>query len=837
MRNYVDPWQNIIDIHGKYLVGRLTFLEPNTSGRKLTIYDTDGNELDNPIYTSTFGLPKYQIMLQDQDYKVTYEMYIGQGNMESDENEENWLLYKTVLSVNGNLSAEHDSVTPTFVNTVDELKQLGGQQNGDTAILKGYYEVGDSGEPRLYVWHDSGNWTDDGGVIIRSNNTTTGAWVMSIPGTYIDVRWYGDIPDTSASPTHQTSNLGQRSRAASAANRYDKDLYFPTRQTTTSTIGCYIFDGSNTISVDQNIICDSSVRFVVKHDTTSTAVSCKSLLKPSKHLFIAESQSVQIGSYTLTADWINTSWLSSNDATARNARVGYVIDQLKSPLIFENTKIKVERDGINMSCTFKNCEMVECYKQITGTVTMQNMNIHTDWFADDYNYGNLTLLTPCTVKLDNCKDANTYILLKNKIQDYNYGDCGEQNLTNATIHGGCVLENCYGTVTVTGNGGVELHNASLTISGMTSNNSINAVDSWLTFASNTVMQNIQFRRGSLQNTNVTIQVLGNSVFEDVDVFANINCLGTDTTFKRSNIYGAVQGTNITIHNNNIYNQIDQRDTNGVVNVNCVGNMFYLSSNSTPARHYVHATTANSIVSGVWLKNGSSYDTIHWIRLDRTNLQFQDSAHNYTYAGNAEPYLMKWSGRNHPMQFKCYGGHWSSSQQGTGVFSTTTIPFCFYNSRDRKIYVVPRQRYWKMFTVGRGYLMRSGHLMIPGKYIGILEGDYSDHTNGQVAPVWNWGCNAYQNALLLNGELFGCMSAVCRDADGEAEYVCSFEAENTDHTGTYSYGTQIGNYPSKQWDDDKWENEWPVYPATPNSLTMFVFVDPDFSSNTNAQTFT
>jgi hypothetical protein len=142
----------------------------------------------------------------------------------------------------------------------------------------------------------------------------------------------------------------------------------------------------------------------------------------------------------------------------------------------------------------------------------------------------------------------------------------------------------------------------------------------------------------------------------------------------------------------------------------------------------------------------------------------------------------------------------------------------------------------MFTVGRGFLMRSGRLMIPGKYIGIMEGDYNDHDNGQVAPVWNWGCQDYYTQAIFDNQTFGAMHAVSRDADGEAEYVCSFEAENTDHTGSYSYGTQIGNYPSKQWDDSKWQNEWPVYPATPSSLTMFVFIDPDFSTNNNPQLF-
>lgn len=835
MRNYVDPWQNIIDIHGKYLVGRLTFLEPNTSGRKIAIYDTDGNELSNPIYTSNYGLPKHQIMLLDQDYKVTYEMYIGQGNMESDENAENWLLYKTVLSVNGNLSTEHDSVTPTFVNTVNNLKQLATDylQDGDTAILKGYYEVGDSGEPRLYVWHEAGNWTDDGGVVIKSNNTTTGAWVMAIPSDYIDVRWYGDIPDTSTNPTTQTSNLGQRTKAAIAANLYDKNLYFPTRQTNSSSLGCYIFDGSNTISVEQDIICDSTVRFVVRHDTTGSVVSCRELHKPGKHLFVSEGQSYQIGGYTLVADWINTSWLNANDTTARNARIGYVIDQLKSPLIFENTKIKVARDGINMACTFKNCEMVECYKQITGAVTMQNMNVHTDWFADNYDYSNLTLLAPCTVKLTNCKDADTYIVLKNKIQDYAYGDLGEQTITNAVLHGGCLIENCSGTATITGNGSIEIHNASLTLSGLTAVNSVNAIDTWLTLTANCVVDNIQFRRGALIGTGLTVQVLNDSLFENMTNTVAINCLGTTTSFTRCEIKGYVAGTNVVLHNNDIYSTVEQIDDAGAITIDCIGNMFY-EVNSVPARHYVHSTTADTVVSGIWSKNGSAYDTIHWIRLDRTNLKEQDSEHNYSYTGNSEPYLMKWSGRNHPMLFKCHGGHWTTPHQGTGIFATTDTPFCFFNSRDRQISVVPRQRYWKMFTVGKGYLMRTGRIEAT-RTIGIMEGDYVDSRNGNVVPTWTWGCSRTQKPAIFNNEVFGCMQAVSRDGSGEAEYIVSFEEEDKVH-GEYSYGVVLGYYPSDCWNSNSWTDSWGIYPANTGSIALFVMIDPDFSTNNNPQNF-
>lgn len=825
MRNFVDPWANILGPTGRLLVGRLTFLEPDTSGNLKEIYDVDGQPLENPVYTSIYGLLKHQVLLDDSDYKIQFEAYIGNGNMENDENATNWLLYKTVISKNGSLSIDDGSISIRTIATIDQLKAMGGMEDGDVIELIGYNAAGDSGMSRLYIWDAESTATDDGGAIISSNTTSVGRWKLVVPGTYIDVRWFGDIPDkTAKTQATTTSNVGQRVKAATFANSVHKDLYFPA--------GYYYFAGANTVSVDKNIILDKMVRFCVKEGTTGTLVKAEEIQGNTDWLFIREYGADQIGGYNIQADWIDTAWYFSDKAAASGAKFGYTIERnLRSPLVFTNTTVRVLtlQPG---DATYDNC-LIESNKKLDRG-TFRNMDINTSWFIDNWQDGNMHFEN-CTVKLANCRSADEYIRVKNLLADYTYGDLGEQELHNATIHGGCVIENCYGSVTVTGNGGVELHNASLTVSGMTSNNSINAVDSWLTIPSNAVMQNIQFRRGSL-NGSVTIQVLQNSFFENVDIYTAINCLGTDTTFSRCNIWGYVQGTNITIHNNNIYNQIDQSDANGVISVNCIGNMFYNTAQGIPARHYIHATTANSIVSGMWLKNGSSYDTIHWIRLDRTNLQVQDSAHNYTYAGNSEPYLMKWSGRNHPMQFKCYGGHWSDNQQGTGIFSTTTVPFCFFNSRDRKIYAVPRQRYWKMFTVGRGFLMRSGRLMIPGKYIGIMEGDYKDHDNGQVAPVWNWGCQDYYTQAVFNNQTFGSMLAVSRDGNGEAEYICSFESENADHTSSYSYGTQIGNYPSKQWDDSKWQNEWPIYPATPSSLTMFVFIDPDFSSNNNPQVF-
>jgi hypothetical protein len=210
-----------------------------------------------------------------------------------------------------------------------------------------------------------------------------------------------------------------------------------------------------------------------------------------------------------------------------------------------------------------------------------------------------------------------------------------------------------------------------------------------------------------------------------------------------------------------------------------------------------------------------------------------------------------------MSFKMYSGHWTDSQSGTGIFATTTIPFVFMNDRELSITVVPRQNFWRMFTVGRGYLCRSGQIKVScnAGEVGIMEGDYNDHTNGCIVPVFNWGCGSYevQKKVAADGTTIyfedypdatklGCIQCVCRDADGIAEYECSFEGRNVVHN-QYSYGMQIGSFPSFQWNGagsnksgvgGSLNDKWVKYPANAYQLIMYVFIDKDFSTGSNPQ---
>lgn len=818
--NFCDSW-DVVWCGSKPLVGKIEFCEANTTSLK-TIYTVDGQELSNPIYCN--GLPSTQVMLADGDYTVRFYEYVGYGNMESDENEDSWRLYKTELVKQNVLSGGNDTLGVfATITTIEELKNLDIPSDGSVVGVVGYYNNEDC-PLRYYVWHENGNYADDGGVVIKSNLVSNGAWVMKIPGTYIDVRWYGDIPSNTSSGL--TSNLGQRTKAATAANKYHKDLYFPAYGKGTAN-GFYMFDGSNTVSVNKDIICDTGVRFTVKEGTVGTQVTCHEFLDCDKYLFVSEVGKT-IGGYTLTADWINVGWYGSDKATATGARVGYIVENMHTPMSISNAKVKIVSQEYALTMT--NCEVVECNKLLNNDVVLYDMTVHTDWFTDNYNYNTKLQLYNCRIELENCKDANTYIILKNIQGDYDYGDLEEQSIS-ATVHPGGTLENCYGSITVSGTGAIEFHNVTLSVDGFGSSNSINAVDSWLTFVNATTLGSLQLRRGAVAGNGLTL--VGNSMIENAEIRTDINTTGIKLVVRDSSIYSKITTRNIDLINNQIYAEIDQSDLSGIVYVHVSGNMFHRNALNVPAQHYVHADTADSVVQGIWIGNGSSYDTAHWIKLDRTNLKVQDIDHSYTYAKNAEPYLMKWSGRNRPLRFKKYGGYWSEGNVGTGIFATTTIPFIFLNYRDRKVYAVPRQLYWKCFTVGRGLLMRSARIMSTPISIGIMEGDYEGHTNGSCNVFWTWGCSRYGIVSILDGQSIGTAPMVSRDGNGFADFNVSFELENTDHNHQFSYGTEIGNLPSSDWDSGSDRSQFATYPNASNgNAYLFIMMDPDFSSGTN-----
>ena len=815
-----DNWNSYLDNDGNLLHGKIRFCKKGTTD-DIVIRNSDGTPIRNPEFTDMLGRTEYQVFV-DSSANVTayFYKYIGTGDMMTvpeDYDPSRWAYQYSSDDIDPVNSIDLVSDTAQGVSTVDSLRDLDPATVPEVDGAKlmwvyGYYAPGDT-SPVLYAWDPSCTHADDGGAYIQPTGVPgNGRWVLATRELHFDVRHYGIFPtdDIYSTDTQYTSQLAN---CAAYLNAEGLDAWFPALN---NELSYYLLNGSNTFSVLGDIYVSDAVRMQCVSGTTGTAISCRTLHKSTPGLFVS---TVQNGTGTLTADWVNISWLGGQ--MTGDARVGWVIDDASYPRTVEGKAVKFVANG-HPSLVLKDCE-IESNGFITGEITIQGSVLKTSFFADNYDWTKLSSYGN-TILVDNCSDAETYVLLKNKQAEPDYGDLGERTLSGATLLPGAIAENAtFSAVTV--QGATELHNVTGSVLVSGSSLDLNAVDCWLTLSGTCVASGISVRRGELTRVDAvsTLQATSSAYLEGVSLGIPLDVRGASAELRGCRVGAVVTATAISVTGCDVWADIDQKDDTGVIHVNMSGNTFHGT-----AQHYVHADTADSVVSGVWTGNGSTYSDRHWIRLDRTNLAYQDNAHSYTYAGNSEPYLSRWSGRNRPMRFKTWGGHRSSSARGDGVFATTQFPFLFFNDRTREVTCVPRGNYWKMFTVGRGYLARSGHIQSMPLTIGISEGDYVDHTNGKVPLVWTWGCDNYT----ISGTLYGVPGCVSRDGDGLASYDVSFEAASADHSGAYSYGPNVGWYPSGAWDSGSWENLFPVYPDEGGQATLFVFVDPDFTTGTN-----
>lgn len=818
-----DNWNSYLDNDGNLLHGKIRFCRKGTTD-DIVIYNSDGTPIRNPEFTDMLGRTEYQVFVENADNVSAYfYRYIGAGDMTTDPEDydpSRWAYQYSSDNIDPVKTVDLTSDTANGVGTISDLRGVDPDEvpSVDGAKLLwvyGYYNAGDT-SPVLYAWDSACTHSDDGGAYIQPTAVPgNGRWVLATRELHFDVRHYGVFPtdDIYSTDIQYTS---QMANCAAYLNDEGLDAWFPALN---DNLSYYLFSGSNTFSIRGDIYVSDAVRMHCITGTTGTAISCKEIHKSTPLLFVS---SQQTGTATLTADWICISWVGGQ--VSGNARVGWIIDSDDFARTITGKEVKFITNG-SASLRLDDC-VITSNKMITGDIYIANSVLRTDFFSDNYDWADLTSVNN-VILLQNCKDADTYVLLKNKQGEANYGDLGEQELSNAALLAGAIAENAtFSNVSIQGS--TELHNVSGTVTVADSGTlALNAVDCWLTLSGTVVAASVSLSRGSLSrnDSTSTLQVLTRCFLDNVTLGIPTTTLGASTEFRGCDVNAAVTATDIAFSNCQVRADIDQRDVSGVISVKCVGNMFH-----DGAQHYVHAVTADSVVNGIWANNGSSYDDRHWIRLDRSNLKFQDNDHLYTYSNNSEPYLMKYSGRNHPMRFPVY----RANKDARDLYITTTLPFICINDNTYEVYCVPRSVSWKCFTVGRGYLARTGQLRATWKF-GIMESSYSEHTMGNITVVLNWGATASTNAALLDGELVGYSMMVSRDSDGLASYEVSFEAANTDHNpatapgGNYSNGTEIGVLTRPPYDG--WSGI-PYYPTTPSQyINLFVYMDPDFQAGT------
>ena len=622
-RNF-DNRDRYYDLQGKPLAGCVQFmLKDGTT--VAPIYDVDQVPISNPQLTDILGRTKEQVFI-DADVVAYMYKYIGTGTLAEEEalgidtsDQSKWALQYTVesaaidtRSITGESAMDVPDIDSLRALDVMEVPEIYGTK---IITLNGYYEVGDC-EPMRYIWDSESTLNDDNGSVIAPDGVLTGRWIMVQPTEHCDSRHFGVFPQDSAD-----ADINQSTRITQLISYCNSKSIRP------------YFNGSVAYPyfIYESVAYNSRNPIDVSNDTQFVD-------KGTGNRFY--------GQWNGNPYFVNANTNVNSKAVRHSwhikgydyGTVTYIVDSWWSPVFLSNIQVEIEMPPASGS-QFDDCDIVS-NEMFTDNVVLQNLEIHTDWFDDDYDWAKLSLYN-CTIRLQNCKDANTYVLLKNKQNEADYGDLGEQTLSNISLLANCIAENAaFDNVTLTGD--TEMHNVSGSIVLQGSAYTLNFVDCWLNIAntSTAVMSNVMWRRGAITGSS-TLQVLTELLMENVVINCPLDSRGATSHIKNSEINAAITCTDIALERDTISAAINQQQ-NGSTN-NIYPDVTYCLFKGPNGVHNLASTNTETKaqVLGRWLNNDAKgSNTYRPIAIDLTNIINNDMSHIYQYEGNTGRFLTR-----------------------------------------------------------------------------------------------------------------------------------------------------------------------------------------------------
>lgn len=618
-RNF-DNRDRYYDLQGNPLAGCVQFMlkDGNTVA---PIFDMDQVPISNPQITDILGRTDQQVFI-DTDVVAYMYKYVGTGTLAEEEalgidtsDQSKWALQYTVesaaidiRSITGESAMDVPDIDSLRALDVQEVPEVYGHK---IITLDGYYEAGDC-EPMKYVWDGESTLNDDNGSVIAPDGVLTGRWILVQPTEHCDSRHFGIFPQDSA----------------------DSEVDHSTRIT-------QLLAYCNTRSIRPYFNGSVSYPYFIY---TSVAYNSRNTIDVSNDTQFVDRGSGNrfYGQWNGNPYFVNAN-TNVNSKVVRHSwhfkgydygTVTYIVDSRWSPVLLSHIQVEIELPPATGS-QFNDCDIVS-NEMFTDNVVLENLEVHTDWFDDDYDWAKLSL-NGCTIRLQNCKDANTYVLLKNKQNEADYGDLGEQTLSNATLLADCIAENAvFENVTLTGN--TELHNVSGSVTLNGSAYQLNFIDCWLYIsnASPTAMGNVQWRRGSMSGAS-SMQVINTLYLDNVNLSMPLVTRGANASIRDSEINGAITCTDISVERSTINAAINQFQNASTNKVNV--DITYCLFNGPNGIHNLSSTTPGAQVLGRWLNNDAKGENDYRpIAVDLLYILSNDMAHIYTYEGNTGRFL-------------------------------------------------------------------------------------------------------------------------------------------------------------------------------------------------------
>lgn len=708
-RNF-DNWDVYYDLNRNILQGCVQFLLKDGT-TPANIYDSDKTPLDNPQITDINGRTQHQVFV-DADILAYFYKYVGEGTLAEEEalgidtsDVSKWALQYTVESTAID-ERRIEGTDAMGVGTITLLRALEPSEvptvDGATIVcLHGYYALGDK-EPVWYVWDSESVEPDDNGSVIQSDNYLTGRWIMVQPTEHCDSRHFGVFPqDSPYAPVDHTTGIIQ---LVNYCNEKGISPYFDG----SPDYPYFIYD-SIAVSSRQPIHCSDTIWFVDKG--TGNRVFGDWVGNP---YFMNENTTIQTA--TCRHSW---HFRACNDC------VNYIIDNEIRPAQLSDVNVVCEVSPAAHT-QLTNCT-VQSLGKIDDYITMDGMEIERSWFSPAYDWSKLTIVG-CDIKLENIGDADTYIRLKNKQGEADYGDLGEQAVTNATFLDGAIVENFTGSATFQGS--AEIHNATVTATFTGATPDLNCVDTWMTVSSvSTPFSTLAMRRGSLGGA--SFNVLGNTLLHDVIITAAINVFNGALELRDCNISANIGHTATPV-----------RETV----IGCAFNAQLTIAGSDPSTK----------VNATWVNNVGNVASP--ILIDRTNLDAVDSNHTYVYKNNSGTMEMTTTVN---VLIHNQGGYQTGTPnevycQTSGGLAYNLVGATFYEDDGNGNYVENPNKYVckiKMFTVGTTAIRKNIRIVPQGQFIEDSGGNFMHIGSSDViANTWDGmpaGNNNYVSTLLFD----------------------------------------------------------------------------------------
>lgn len=426
----LTPFGSYLDNAGHPLVGRVRFCNPDASPAE--VFAEDGTtSLGRSVFTDSSGRPVQQPFLEDHDYLLFFDKYVGHATMTEDDDTDSWEEQGSAIDRYDVFGVSVECGTVVSVSNIAVLRETAPNTvtpfDGVYMVdLLGYDEVGDKPVLR-YVWDSENTDSDDGGSVIEVDGVETGRWVIKDRPEYVDSRHFGAFPNSTATayPT-QRYNL---QRAALWAHGEGLGLYLHADDTH----AYYDISGINIYDLK----CAPGATVFTITGSTSNIIGLESVT-------VHSGEDLE-GTTVLTDRVVRTSWAGTSSHTRLSPTERLVIDSqfygIPGFRSWENVDVDIY-DNSNGDLHFEKCAVYvhvamdssktayfdACTFVAAGTMDgnlhFDNCFIPANVFVHNFDATNCTV-TGCSVApADEWEDVKDWLALKIDNGDWEYDFCG-----------------------------------------------------------------------------------------------------------------------------------------------------------------------------------------------------------------------------------------------------------------------------------------------------------------------------------------------------------------------------------------------------------------------------